>query len=298
MPTAVAWPTLGRPTRAMLTTLDSPATKSTVTASPAPGTDSVAVSPVRSTSARSCGRARSRTSRPASTRSASATRCSPSRYGPPGSRWTRPPRSSVASSREALLGFTPIRRASALTPAGPSARASSSATARATDPTGRPGVSRKWSAPSWATYETSSSTGRPAACSAPTVAQHLDHRHGRGRAVARQRGRVDLAHGRVAAERADDDVVADRAQARARRSARRRRRRRRSPGPRRSRRSRRRSADRTRSACTPWLISRLHSQSGAPPIHGSPARSASRTPRLRASGWSSGSTRYIGSSSR
>ena len=43
---------------------------------------------------------------------------------------------------------------------------------------------------------------------------------------------------------------------------------------------------------------RLHSQSGAPPIHGSPARSASRTPRLRASGWSSGSTRYIGSSSR
>ncbi len=43
---------------------------------------------------------------------------------------------------------------------------------------------------------------------------------------------------------------------------------------------------------------RLHSQSGAPPIHGSSARSASRTPRLRASGWFGGRTRYIGSSSR
>ena len=39
----------------MLTTLDSPGTKSTVTASSPSGTDSVAVSPVSSTSARSCG---------------------------------------------------------------------------------------------------------------------------------------------------------------------------------------------------------------------------------------------------
>ena len=77
LPTAVACATLGRPTRAMLTTLDSPATKSTVIASPTAGTDSVAVSPVSAASARSRGRAGSRTS--SRTPSASVTSLIPSR---------------------------------------------------------------------------------------------------------------------------------------------------------------------------------------------------------------------------
>ena len=77
-PAAVAWATLGRPTRAMLTTLDDDGTKSTVIASPPPGTDRVAVSPVSSTSHVSHGRARSRTSSWPSTRSDSATSFSPS----------------------------------------------------------------------------------------------------------------------------------------------------------------------------------------------------------------------------
>ena len=48
----MACDTLGRPTRAMLTTLEGEGTKSTVMASASPGTDSVAVSPVSATSAR------------------------------------------------------------------------------------------------------------------------------------------------------------------------------------------------------------------------------------------------------
>src|SRR5215213_9786629 len=194
----------------MLTTLPAPGTKSTVTACPPSGTDSVAVSPVSSASARSCARAGSRTSSRASTRSASTTRWSPSRYGPPGSRSTRPPASSVASSRDALLGFTPIRRASALTPAGPSARASSSATARATEPTGRPAASvegRLVTRPSGSAGD-QLELRAPGGVLSADGPQHVDHRHRRRRAVAGQRGRVDLTDGRVAAERPDDDVVA------------------------------------------------------------------------------------------
>ena len=82
LPTAVACGTLGRPTNAMLTTLEGEGTKSTVIASSAPGSDSVAVSPVSATSRTSSGRARWRTSSWASTRSESATSFSPSRYGP------------------------------------------------------------------------------------------------------------------------------------------------------------------------------------------------------------------------
>ena len=48
MPAAVACGMLGRPSRAMLTTLEGAGTKSTVIAAPAPGTDSVADSPVSS----------------------------------------------------------------------------------------------------------------------------------------------------------------------------------------------------------------------------------------------------------
>src|ERR671933_377634 len=96
LPTAVECPTLGRPRRATLTTLDSAGTKSTVTPSAPPGTESVAVSTMRAPS-------------------------------------------SVASSREAVLAFTPIRRASSLTPrpSGWAASASSSASARSTEATGR-----------------------------------------------------------------------------------------------------------------------------------------------------------------
>ena len=46
MPTAVAWPTLGRPIWATLWTTEELWAKSTVTASCSPGTDRVAVSPV------------------------------------------------------------------------------------------------------------------------------------------------------------------------------------------------------------------------------------------------------------
>ena len=79
LPAAVAWATLGRPSRAMLTTLDGEGTKSTVIASPPPGTDRVAVSPVSCTSQVSHGRARSRTSSCSSTRSDSATSFRPRR---------------------------------------------------------------------------------------------------------------------------------------------------------------------------------------------------------------------------
>ena len=78
-PVAVACSTLGRPTRAMLTTLEAEGTKSTVIAWPSPGSESVAVSPVCSTSQASHGRARSRTSSCASTRSESATSFRPRR---------------------------------------------------------------------------------------------------------------------------------------------------------------------------------------------------------------------------
>jgi hypothetical protein len=78
-PAAVACGTLGRPMRAMLTTLEGDGTKSTVIASLTPATDSVTVSPVCSTSHVSHGRARSRTSSCPSTRSASATSLKPSR---------------------------------------------------------------------------------------------------------------------------------------------------------------------------------------------------------------------------
>ena len=83
-------------------------------------------------------RARRRSSRE-STRSASVTSASPSRNGPWPSRWTMPADSSVASSREAVLALTPIRRASSLTPSPSSLSrsSSSSASARATDATGR-----------------------------------------------------------------------------------------------------------------------------------------------------------------
>ncbi len=126
----------------MLTTLDCDGTESTVIASRSPGTDSVAVSPVRSISSTSTGRASARRSRRASTRSASVTSPSPSRNGPCSSRWTKPALSSVASSREAVLGLTPIRRASSLTPrsCSLSRSTSSSASARATEATGRPPV--------------------------------------------------------------------------------------------------------------------------------------------------------------
>ena len=63
----------------MLTTLDGAGTKSTVIAASAPGTDNVADSPVCTTNEVSHGRARSRTSSWASTRSASPTSLSPSR---------------------------------------------------------------------------------------------------------------------------------------------------------------------------------------------------------------------------
>ena len=79
LPTAVACGTLGRPTHAMLTTLDGEGTKSTVIASSCPGTESVAVSPVLATSAASSGRASSRTSSWARTRSESVSSRSPSR---------------------------------------------------------------------------------------------------------------------------------------------------------------------------------------------------------------------------
>src|SRR4051812_19915169 len=140
LPAAVAWPTLGRPSRATLITLDSAATKSTVTASDAPGTDSVAVSPVAATSACSRGRASSRMSSRARTPSARATSRRPRRDGPPGARSTMRPASSVASSRDAVEAFTPMRRASSLTPrpSGAAPSSSSSASARATDATGRP----------------------------------------------------------------------------------------------------------------------------------------------------------------
>ena len=123
----------------MLTTLEPDGTKSTVIASPPLGTDSVAVSPVCSASRASNGRARWRTSSWPSTRSDSVTNRSPSRYGPRAERSTSPERSSVASRREAVLALTPIRRASSLTPspASLSASASSSAIARATEPTDR-----------------------------------------------------------------------------------------------------------------------------------------------------------------
>ena len=127
----------------MLTTLDPDGTKSTVTASPPLGIESVAVSPVSDTRRSSSGRARWRTSSRPSTRSASATSRSPSRYGPPaGPRSTSPASSSVAASREAVLALTPIRRASSLTPSPDSLSASASSTsiARATDPTGRRGL--------------------------------------------------------------------------------------------------------------------------------------------------------------
>src|SRR5215211_9305263 len=42
------------------------------------------------------------------------------------------------------------------------------------------------------------------------VLEHVEHRRGGRRAVAARRCRVDLAHGRLAAEVADHDVVADR----------------------------------------------------------------------------------------
>ncbi len=74
----MACDTLGRPTRAMLTTLEGEGTKSTVMASVSPGTDSVAVSPVSATSRASSGRATVRTSSEASTRSDNVTSRRPS----------------------------------------------------------------------------------------------------------------------------------------------------------------------------------------------------------------------------
>ena len=79
LPVAVAWATLGRPTRATLCTDDELWTKSTVIASGSPGTESVAVSPVASARARRWGRATSRRSSRASTAFPSSTRRSPRR---------------------------------------------------------------------------------------------------------------------------------------------------------------------------------------------------------------------------
>ncbi len=122
----------------MLTTLEGEGTKSTVMASASPGTDSVAVSPVSATRRARSGRASARTSSEASTRSDSVTSFNPSRYGPPSSeRITSPASCRVASSREAVLALTPIRRANSLTPNGVSdaASTSSNCVARATEPT-------------------------------------------------------------------------------------------------------------------------------------------------------------------
>ena len=108
-------------------------------ASRSPGSDSVAVSPVRSISSSRIGRASGWRSRRERTRSASVTSASPSRYGPWPLRCTMPAASSVASSREAVLALTPIRRANSLTPRpwSLSRSSSSNASARDTDVTGR-----------------------------------------------------------------------------------------------------------------------------------------------------------------
>ena len=73
-PVAVAWATLGRPTRATLCTDAALCTKSTVIASTSPGADNVAVSPVFATSAWRCGRATSRRSSRATWRMTSGRR--------------------------------------------------------------------------------------------------------------------------------------------------------------------------------------------------------------------------------
>ena len=133
-PAAVACAMLGRPIRATLCTVDGLWTKSTVTASRSPGTESVAVSPVASTSASRLGRPSSRTSRRRAPRSRA--RRDAGRGGndhSPATMAIRPASTSVASTREAVLALTPVRRASSFVPISPSAATTSStATARST----------------------------------------------------------------------------------------------------------------------------------------------------------------------
>ena len=102
----------------------------------------MAVSPVSATSASRCGRARARTSRPASAASARRRTPAPSRQRPLSpSRVTSPAPASVPSSRETVLALMPARRASSFVPSDAppaAASASSTATVRSTAAIGLP----------------------------------------------------------------------------------------------------------------------------------------------------------------
>ena len=117
LPTAVAWAMLGRPSLAMLTTLERDGTESTVIASRSLG---------QRERRRLAGalhqldehRPRLRLKvEPGEDAVGERHQPEPETEGLPGRRGaTRPADSSVASSREAVLALTPIRRASSLTP--------------------------------------------------------------------------------------------------------------------------------------------------------------------------------------
>ena len=140
LPTAVAWPTLGRPSWATLWTTEELCAKSTVTASCSPGGrercrltglahERLQVRPGERRGGRG---ARARRCRARSSRS-------DRRYRPvSGTCSTNRAEASVASRRETVLALIPVRRAISFVPSSPpSARASSTVNARSTAATWR-----------------------------------------------------------------------------------------------------------------------------------------------------------------
>ena len=229
----------------MLTTLDPPGTKSTVTAWSPSATESVAVSPVSSTSARSCGRASSRTSRRDEHAVGERDEVQPEPVRAAGLALDQPAALERGEEprRAGRVHADPAReRVDARRPFGerveqrerPCDRADRPAAVVAHARSGdelehRPvaGVLLRRPRAAARSSPRSRASGSPSARSRRSGARAC-----RGRASGRRCRRARCA-------------------APARRSARRRRRRRRSPAPRCSRRSRTRSADRSRSACTP-----------------------------------------------